>query len=146
MKFFENWKIKYFGIVFEGVQIILKNKNNFIVGEYADNRKKIQKYDFDFGAAGMIPFGKTPRKTAEEELHEECGITGDIKYYNTYTPYDKINCVVHIFYIDVDNINILNSDDGTYIRFFERSYNDIVKSNMIIKKDAKVFLSKFVNN
>lgn len=144
IKLFRFFQRKPLGIIFEGIQVIVKdNKNNILICEKEKSRHNDGKYDL--GAGGMVIYTHSPEKTAKEELMEELGLNNNIKYTTTLTPCDGVNCIIHIYITEIDDIEKLNYIDGTYVKSELLNIDDIINGKYDLKEDGKVIMNMIKN-
>jgi hypothetical protein len=147
MKMFTIFERKWFGLIFEGVQVIVMKDNCILICERDSTRKSLGTYDI--GAGGMVSYPNSPRTTALEELDEELGLSctslitdRKLHYVKTFTPYDKMNCIIHVYETTIGNMNEINCKDGTYIDYKLINANSIINSDVFdgLKYDGKVII------
>jgi hypothetical protein len=141
IKLFKYFEKKPFGITFEGVQIIIRHKNEIILGKFDELRQRTHMCEYDLGAAGMVCYGTSYIKSAQDELYEECGLKNKITHKMTLSPSDGVNCLIHIFECEIKDTQELKSDDGTFLSFISMSKTRALNANM--KSDARIILNKY---
>jgi 8-oxo-dGTP pyrophosphatase MutT (NUDIX family) len=144
IKLFAMFERAYFGMIFEGVQVLVSNHDHQILICRRDpSRESLGKYDL--GAGGMISFPHTPEETARDELHEELGLSEPIQYKTTLTPANGCNCIIHVYETEIDNVAQIRCMDGTYVGY--QFYSLPLERSLYeeIKHDGRVILDHVYN-
>jgi hypothetical protein len=133
----------YAGLYFAGVRIIVLNDSgDVLLCEFEKSRCRGD-IIYDVGAGGALPTATSIKQGAANELHEEVGISGDIKYMTTVTPAAGYHFIIHIFTMHVDHTVIFASTDGTYTDFKWMSKRDFAAYQDNTRDDACRILVNF---
>lgn len=143
MSLFSMFEQMWLGFIFEGVQVIVFNKNgDVLICKKEASRCTTSTYDL--GAGGMVAYPNTADQTASEELFEELGLKTKVEKILTVTPYHGYNCIIHIYKTIISDEK-LESVDNTYVGFEFFNCNNI-KSDVFnqIKYDGKLMINNIV--
>jgi len=147
---FQRFERKKFGLIFEASRVIIINNSNadqtyILFCKFEKNRQK-NGIKYDLGAAGMIPIDSDPTKTAADELFQELRVKNvPIQRWETVTPAQGYNCIIHMFVAELPLDTNFKSDDGTYISFKWIPVSDWSKYQKAMRPDVVLSMLKLTN-